>query len=487
MWSDAGDYWMTSDYAKLETNPSFPRLPLQGSIDLTYRCNNSCRHCWLRISPDSRERRKELSLEEIKVLVDEARGMGCRRWSISGGEPMLRPDFAEIFDYITSRSVSYSLNTNGTMITPEIADLMKRKGNKMVALYGATAEVHDHITRNPGSFLATMRGFDLLREAGVGFTVQLIPMRDNYHQFPEMVRLAKSLSPHWRVGAAWLYLSSDGDHTKNAEIAHQRLSPKDVIELDKPDLSGEECEEAEMDHAFCHTGDDGFFAKCIKGRRDFHVDPYGQMTFCSFIKDPQMRYDLRNGSFREAWEVFIPSLSNRIKGGGEYLETCGSCELRSHCRWCPVYGYLECGRYSAPVKYLCAVAEQNRKFKEDWEKNHRQYFDCAGITIRIESDLPMDEEILHPTFRLFQVRKPQGPRKEMIAIRKHSELPYLADQDLGEIIFRKGQWTVRRKEDSWIYLNYAKEKMRETRERRKAGRGMDRCKKWWFLAPTIPG
>jgi radical SAM protein with 4Fe4S-binding SPASM domain len=260
-----------------------------------------------------------------------------------------------------------------------------------------------------------------------------------------------------------------------------------VIELDKPDLSGEECEEAEMDHAFCHTGDDGFFAKCIKGRRDFHVDPYGQMTFCSFIKDPQMRYDLRNGSFREAWEVFIPSLSNRIKGGGEYLETCGSCELRSHCRWCPVYGYLECGRYSAPVKYLCAVAEQNRKFKEDWEKNHRQYFDCAGITIRIESDLPMDEEILHPTFRLFQVRKPQGPRKEMIAIRKHSELPYLADQDLGEIIFRKGQWTVRRKEDSWIYLNYAKEKMRETRERRKAGRGMDRCKKWWFLAPTIPG
>ena len=120
---------MTSDYAKLETNQSFPRLPLQGSIDLTYSCNNSCRHCWLRISPDSRERREELSLEEIKVLVDEARGMGCRRWSISGGEPMLRPDFAEIFDYITSRSVTYSLNTNGTMISPEIADLMKRKGN----------------------------------------------------------------------------------------------------------------------------------------------------------------------------------------------------------------------------------------------------------------------------------------------------------------------------------------------------------------------
>jgi MoaA/NifB/PqqE/SkfB family radical SAM enzyme len=202
---------MTSDYAKLEINPSFPRLPLQGSLDLTYRCNNNCRHCWLRISPHSEERQKELGLREIKGLVDEARRMGCRRWSISGGEPMLRPDFAEIFDYITSHCASYSLNTNGTLITPEIAELMKRKGNKMVALYGATAEVYDHITRNPGSFSATMRGFDLLREAGVGFTVQLIPMRDDYHQFPEMVGLAKSLSSHWRVGAAWLYLSSNGD------------------------------------------------------------------------------------------------------------------------------------------------------------------------------------------------------------------------------------------------------------------------------------
>jgi MoaA/NifB/PqqE/SkfB family radical SAM enzyme len=273
-------------------------LPLQGSIDLTYRCNNNCRHCWLRIPSGDPNGQKELRTDEIKALVDEARGMGCRRWSISGGEPMLRPDFAEIFDYITSHCASYSLNTNGTLITPEIAELMKRKGNKMVAIYGATAEVHDHITRNPGSFLATMRGFDLLREADVGFTVQLIPMRDNYHQFPEMVHLAKSLSPHWRVGAAWLFLSSSGDPAKNAEIARQRLSPKDVIELDPPDFPREEREEAGMNHAFCHTGDNGLFARCIEGRRDFHVDPYGHMTFCCFIKDPDMNTTCGMGAFR---------------------------------------------------------------------------------------------------------------------------------------------------------------------------------------------
>jgi MoaA/NifB/PqqE/SkfB family radical SAM enzyme len=121
-------------YLQLKKIDTLPRLPLEGSIDLTYRCNDNCRHCWLRISPESKEKEEELSFEEIKGIVNEAKAMGYRRWSISGGEPMLRSDFAEVFDYITTHSNSYSINTNGTLITPQIARLMKRKGVKMVAL-----------------------------------------------------------------------------------------------------------------------------------------------------------------------------------------------------------------------------------------------------------------------------------------------------------------------------------------------------------------
>ncbi len=107
-----------SSYSSVKKVKSLPRLPLEGKIDLTYRCGNNCRHCWLRIPPAAAEKQRELSLEEIKGIVDQARGLGCRRWSISGGEPMLRPDFAEIFDYIASKAISYTINTNGTQITP---------------------------------------------------------------------------------------------------------------------------------------------------------------------------------------------------------------------------------------------------------------------------------------------------------------------------------------------------------------------------------
>ena len=171
----------TAEFAERVRGDTLPRLPLRGSIDLTYRCNNNCRHCWLHVPATAPE--QELSLDEIRRIADEARAMGCREWSISGGEPMLRPDFPEIFDYLTHRARSYTLNTNGTLVTSEIARLLTRKGSKMVALYGATPEVHDQITRNPGSFDAVMRGFRYLKEAGAGFTVQLIPMRDNYRQF----------------------------------------------------------------------------------------------------------------------------------------------------------------------------------------------------------------------------------------------------------------------------------------------------------------
>ena len=78
---------------------------------------------------------------------------------------MLRPDFAEIFAFVTGRAASYMLNTNGTLITPAIARMLKKKGSKLVALYGATAEVHDRVTRTPGSFVALARGIAYLREA----------------------------------------------------------------------------------------------------------------------------------------------------------------------------------------------------------------------------------------------------------------------------------------------------------------------------------
>ena len=438
-----------TDYLSFKKINELPRIPLTGNIDLTYRCNNDCRHCWVRISPDSPKKEEEFTLKEIMRIVDQARGMGCRQWSISGGEPMLRADFADMFDYIVTKSTTYRLNTNGTLITPVIAKFLKRKGTKMVALYGDTAAVHDNITRTPGSFEACLQGLTYLKEAGAGFIVQLIPMRSNYQQFSKMVQLAESLSPHWRIGSSWLYLSASGNFGINREIGRQRLDPGEMIEFNTLALSNEDVRK--KDHKAYRCGqtseDNRLFKACVADKRNFHIDPYCKMSFCTHVVDPALRYDLRDGNFRYCWEEFIPSLTDKIVGTNEYLENCGYCNLKKECRWCPAYAYLEHRRFSAKVEYLCAEAKEHQRLKNNRKKNFR-YYQIADITIQVASDLPITDNTFQPKFKHFEV---DGPGTDTIFLWHHFSLSGLNLTDLGKKVYQKPPWAIYRKDDVWIY------------------------------------
>ncbi len=435
---------------RLRTLDFMPRLPLRASIDFTYRCNNNCRHCWVRLAPDDPSKREELTTDEIMDIVRQARTLGCREWGISGGEPMLRPDFYELFDFITAQARAYSINTNGTLITPKIARLMaERKGNKMIALYGATRETYERVSRVSGSYDQAMRGFRYLKEAGAGFVVQIIPMKSNYHEYKEMIALAESLSPHWRIGAPWLYLSASGDPVKNEEIRSERLPAHIAVELDPPKVDDED------DAPSCGVvRKDNLFEACIEVRRDFYIDPYGRMTFCSFIREPSLMADLRTMSVKEAWELFIPSLKDKIKSDAEYVNHCGGCGSRNDCRWCAVYGLLEHRRFSAPVEYLCEVAQEARKYKENWKADHVRYYELAGLTIKVESELPFAEDTFAEKFKPFQVEKPGS---DVITIRHYFKVPRKEDLPEGKLRYRKQPWEIHECNGSWLYKSYSED------------------------------
>ncbi len=377
--------------------------------------------------------------------------MGTREWVISGGEPMLHPDFIEIFDYLTSRSKTYTINTNGTMITPEIAKLMKRKGSKMVALYGADSGVHDKVTRYPGSFDLAIKGFSLLKEQGVGFTVQVVPMKDNFHQLEKMKELAASLSPSWRIGSSWLFYSACRSESMNMEIKNQRLTPEQVVALDPPNpgyISKHKFLNRKNEDEININADERILHKCVSTRNSFHIDPYGGMANCIFVKDPELRYDLLKGTFEEGWEKFIPSIGEKVKGGKEYYENCGSCHKKELCNWCAVYSWLEHGRYSAPLKYLCDIADEKMKYKKQWESTNRRYYNIAGVSIQVDSDIPFKSGSYLPKFEQFRMAEPGD---DIVLIRYHFEIPDLSSEDPGGEIYRKIPWAIYRKNKSWMY------------------------------------
>jgi|GEM_PF-3132876 organic radical activating enzyme len=108
---------MRDAYTSTRTLADLPRIPLKGSIDLTYRCNNRCRHCW--VWTDKGE--GELTKEEIFDIVDQARAMGCREWAISGGEPMQKKGKIEFYiRNIQVSGIGYPYPDNSNIIIDKI-------------------------------------------------------------------------------------------------------------------------------------------------------------------------------------------------------------------------------------------------------------------------------------------------------------------------------------------------------------------------------
>ncbi|TFG75058.1 MAG: radical SAM protein, partial [Chrysiogenales bacterium] len=441
-----------ADFPKVRISHETPRLPLEGNIDITYRCNNNCRHCWINVADTEEERGKELTTEEWLDIIDQARALGTREWAISGGEPLLREDFELLFDYIGKRAVYHSLNTNGTLITPSMAKWLKKSGNIMVSLYGASAAVHDHITRNPGSFDAAMRGLAYLKEAGARFMIQLVPMKDNFHQWPEMKRLAQSLCPAWRMGAHYLIPSVSGNEAKNREILAQRLPPEQVIENSPPNIPYRERKEKEHSEYDDRSGRRKY-SHCLSHRDIFHVDPTGSMSFCCFIKDKQLRFDLKKGSLAEGWDVFLPTLFEKDQDCLVFDRTCMACELRKDCQRCPALSYLEHRRAKRPSEYLCQLTKEEEKYRRHWQANHQRYFQVAGITIEVNSEVEFTDKTFGPCLAPFAISE---PGRDLIQLEYFFSIPEWDEKSLGSLVYEKAPWMIYNQGETWSYVGFIK-------------------------------
>ncbi len=142
--------------------PQFPlcektearRVPLSFELEITARCNNNCRHCYINLPEgDSVARAKELSFDDMKAIVDEAVSLGSLWCLITGGEPLLREDFSSIYLYMKKKGLLVSVFTNGTMLTKEHVKLFKKYPSRdiEVSVYGVTEETYECVTQRRGS------------------------------------------------------------------------------------------------------------------------------------------------------------------------------------------------------------------------------------------------------------------------------------------------------------------------------------------------
>jgi SynChlorMet cassette radical SAM/SPASM protein ScmF len=163
---------------------------------LTEGCNLACRHCW--IAPKFQAGGTVyhcLPLETLKDIVWQAKPLGLNGVKLTGGEPLLHPEIIAILRFLREENLSVTMETNGVLVTPEVArEVALCRGRFVsVSLDGADAETNEWVRGVKGSFDAAVRGAKNLVEAGIHPQVILTVMRKNRHQVEDIVRLAESL------------------------------------------------------------------------------------------------------------------------------------------------------------------------------------------------------------------------------------------------------------------------------------------------------
>jgi radical SAM protein with 4Fe4S-binding SPASM domain len=328
------------------------RIPLDGTIETTYRCNLNCVHCYVNEPAGSREEReRELSLERLKQLIDEIVAEGTLFVLFTGGEVLLRPDFPELYLYARGKGLLVTIFTNGTLVTERIADLFAeaRPEKVEISLYGMTRETYDRVTRVPGSFDKCIEGIRRLVERRIPLTLKTMALAWNHHEIEAMDAYAKSLGLVFRFDSS-LNPRVDCGANRNSEL---QLDPERAIALDlgsperMQDLR-EFCERfARPDR---EHGTEQVYS-CGAGQSSFTVDPHGRLQMCQLSR--KSFHDLKRGRFADGWHGLFPMLRSRT---WQKNETCRKCSLISLCASCPGAAEMETGDIEGVVPAFCELA-----------------------------------------------------------------------------------------------------------------------------------
>ncbi len=358
--------------AKRVINRAFWRKkdkPLLGWLDmeLTERCNNNCIHCCINLSlGDLAAKKKELSAKEIKDILREAVSLGCTGVRFTGGEPLLRGDFGELYVFARKSGLAVVIFTNATLINQHLVELFSRippLEEIEVTVYGMNKKSYESVTGITGSFEAAWRGINLLLENKIPFVIKgalLPPNKEEIGEFEKWAAIIPWMNKPPRH-AMFFDLHYRRDEAKNRRIRKLRLTPEEGLKI----LTRRKGEYKEERKDYCSKfmrpcGDKLF--SCGSGVGVGCVDAYGYFQPCIKLRHPECVYNLRKGSLKDALTNFFPKIREIRAKNPDYLERCAKCFLKGLCEQCPGRSWLEYGTLDTPVKYFCEIAHAEARF-----------------------------------------------------------------------------------------------------------------------------
>ncbi len=344
------------------------KIPINGILELTPLCNMNCDMCYVRLSREEAAAKGQIqSGAKWLEIGQEMSKQGTLFVLLTGGEPLLHPDFKEIYLGLRRLGMIITINTNGTLINEEWASFFgKYKPRRInITLYGGDDETYHRLCHHRAGYQNTLRAIDLLKENGVDVKLNGSITPENRSDVNRMLQIAGELGLYYKFDT-YMYPG-----TRERDVAYNesaRLSPEDAAEVRvrvmRHNKTDEEFRQAANgllekicmpEHIDCSLG-------CRAGSSSFMINWQGFMRPCIMVSYPSV--SVHEYGFADAWRRIVEDTS-RIR----LSKTCASCEYRAACQVCGACALLETGSYDGTPEYMCRYTKGTvhllRKFLED--------------------------------------------------------------------------------------------------------------------------
>ncbi len=334
-------------------------------MELTERCNNACIHCYInRPENDAKAQGREMETTFVIDILRQAAELGCRSTRFTGGEPLLRSDFSEIYLAARRLGMTVLLFTNARLITPSLAELFTQfpPGEPVeITVYGMCPETYDAVACVRGAYAEFHRGIGLLLEHGVRFVVKgmhLPPNRGERDEFEAWASTLPGMEGRHRYLDVLDLRARRDDPGKNRRIKLLRPTPEESV-AHQPRTPEYLAEISSFCARFMRPPGNGLFS-CGAGRT-IAIDSYGYAQMCLLLRHPETVVDLRTTTLRQVLTETFPDLRKVTASNPGYAERCASCFLKGFCEQCPARSWMEHGTLDTPVEYLCELAHAHAR------------------------------------------------------------------------------------------------------------------------------
>lgn len=331
-------------------------LPVAGNFELTARCNFRCPMCYVHMTQEQIDATgRELTAAQWLSIARNARDKGMIFVLLTGGEPLLRKDFFEIYDGMKQMGLLISINSNGSLLSGEILErfLKDPPFRFNVSLYGGSNETYARMCGLP-AYDRVKENLRALRQAGVDVSLNLSITPYNCDDLPRIYADAEELGVNIKA-SSYMYppVRINGEQYGCGNRLSAEEAARASVNWDLLRFTPEEFRQrAESMHALTSAGDEDCpieadeGVRCRAGSSSFWVTWDGKMTPCGMMTAPVV-YPLESG-FDAAWQTLLEA-TKQIRTPA----ACSGCEMKEVCGVCAAICYTETGKFDGVPTYVC--------------------------------------------------------------------------------------------------------------------------------------